>query len=64
MAHYEAGGGVHTITVIRDDSDFEALRRAEIVGRPVGARDFIEGLEKSFDRPLLRQRRGPKVKRD
>ena len=48
----------------RDGSDFEALRQAEIVGRPVGGQEFIEGLEKSFDRPLQRQRRGPKVKTD
>ena len=48
----------------RDGSGFEALRQAEIVGRPVGGQEFIEGLEKSFDRPLQRQRRGPKVKTD
>ena len=46
----------------RDGSGFEALRQAEIVGRPVGGQEFVEGLEKSFDRLCSGRGGGRKLK--
>jgi len=36
------------------------LRKAERIGRPVGAADFLEGLERDSGRVLQRGRPGPK----
>ena len=36
--------------------------RAELIGRPVGAKAWIEGLEVRYGRQLLPQKRGPKPK--
>jgi putative transposase len=41
---------------------FEALRRAETTGRPVGSAAFLARLERRFGRPLRPQKRGPKPK--
>jgi putative transposase len=41
-----------------DDGQFEQLRRAEIVGRPIGSKRFLETLEKQFDRKLQIQKPG------
>jgi putative transposase len=41
---------------------FEALRRAELTGRPVGGATFLARLEKRLGRPLRPQKRGPKPK--
>ena len=43
-----------------DAASFEALRRAEVTGRPVGSPAFIEELEARFNRMLNPQKRGPK----
>ncbi len=45
-----------------DLSRFEALRKAEITGRPIGNNDFIEGLEKQTNRTLKPKKRGPTKK--
>jgi len=43
----------------RHDPDrLDALRRAEVVGRPVGERSFLETLERQLDRRLQPKRRG------
>jgi len=42
--------------------DFEALRRSEIVGRPIGSDSFLKSLEIKLARPLRRQKRGRKKK--
>lgn len=44
-----------------DLSKFEALRNAEVTGRPVGNDEFIEGLETKLDRVLKPGKRGPKL---
>ena len=44
-----------------DDDDFTALRRAEVIGRPVGSAEFIAGLEEQFGRPLAPRKRGRKA---
>ncbi len=38
------------------DEDFEALRRSEIVGRPIGSDSFLKSLETKLSRPLRRQK--------
>jgi putative transposase len=43
-----------------DDPAFAPLRTAETTGRPLGAKDFIAGLERQVGRPLTPQPRGPK----
>ena len=45
-----------------DDEQFNPLRRAEIVGRPVGNDDFIQALEKQTKRTLKPRKKGRKVK--
>jgi putative transposase len=40
----------------------ERLRKAEQIGRPVGAADFIAALERQTGRRLPRERPGPKPK--
>ena len=47
-----------------DDDDFNAIRRAELIGRPVGSADFIAGLEKRLGRPLAPRKRGRKATAD
>ena len=44
------------------DEDFEALRRSEIVGRPIGSDTFLKFLEAKLSRPLRRKKRGPQKK--
>ena len=44
-----------------DDDDFNALRRAELIGRPVGSADFIARLEDQLGRPLAPGKRGRKA---
>ena len=39
-----------------------ALRRAETIGRPLGAPAFLEKLERKLQRPLKPAKRGPKAK--
>jgi len=46
-----------------DDQDFEQLRRAEIVGRPIGSKKFLQSLEKQLNRTLQVQKRGRKKQR-
>jgi putative transposase len=43
----------------RDDA-FAALRRAESTGRPVGAAEFVTGLERLLGRPIARRAPGPR----
>jgi len=45
-----------------DDDDFTALRRAEVIGRPIGSEGFIEALEEQTGRQLKPQKPGPKKK--
>jgi len=42
------------------DEDFTDLRRAETTGRPLGAPDFVDGLEKILGRPIARRAPGRK----
>ncbi|PHS27922.1 MAG: transposase [Robiginitomaculum sp.] len=44
------------------DDDFEALRRSEIIGRPIGSDRFLKSLEEKLSRPLRRKKRGPQKK--
>jgi len=46
-----------------DDEDFMALRKAEIIGRPIGSPDFLERLENMTGRVLKPQKRGRKSKK-
>jgi len=46
----------------RDDAVFDALRRAEAIGRPLGDIAFVQDLEKRLGRQLQPQKRGPKPK--
>ena len=39
----------------------DALRRSERTGRPLGSAAFIRRLERKLDRPLAKQKPGPKV---
>lgn len=43
-----------------EDAAYAALRRAETVGRPVGAADWLEALEARTGRRLRPRKRGPK----
>ena len=45
-----------------DAPDFGALRAAETTGRPVGAAEFIEALERRLGRPVARRRPGRKAR--
>jgi len=54
--------GARRETVFVDDAVFDPLRPADRVGRPIGKQGFVKGLEKTFDRPLPRQKRRPKPK--
>jgi putative transposase len=46
-----------------DEALFSRLRRAETIGRPLGAKAFIEALEASAGRPLRAGKPGPKPKK-
>ena len=43
------------------DAGFAAIRRAEGSGRPVGAAQFIAGLERILGRPIARRAPGAKT---
>ncbi len=45
-----------------DDPAFIALRRSELIGRPLGSKTFIRGAEAHLGRTLAPARRGPKPK--
>jgi hypothetical protein len=45
------------------EDGYQALRRSEGAGRPVGAPEFVAGLEKLLGRPIARRAPGRK-KRD
>ena len=47
-----------------DAEAFRRLRRAETIGRPLGARAFIERLEQQSGRQLAPGKRGPKPRSD
>ena len=42
------------------DEDFSDLRQAETTGRPLGAPEFVDGLEKIRGRPIARRAPGRK----
>ena len=44
------------------DPQWSSVLRAELIGRPVGAKAWVEGLEVRYGRQLLPQKRGPKPK--
>lgn len=46
------------------DPKWTSVLRAEIIGRPVGAKDWLEQLEAQYSRALSPQKRGPKPKSD
>ena len=46
-----------------DDPDFDALRRAEGHGRPLGSTQFAQALETSLRRPILPRKPGRKPQR-
>ena len=43
-----------------EEAEVAALRRHERTGRPLGSADFLENLEARLDRPLRKQKPGPK----
>ena len=45
-----------------DAADHETIRAGERTGRPLGSPRFVARLEKRLDRPLARQKPGPKPK--
>ncbi len=45
-----------------DDPAFMALRRSELIGRPLGSETFIRGAEAALGRTLASAKRGPKPK--
>jgi hypothetical protein len=45
-----------------NDASFAALRAAEHTGRPLGMKDFIEGLERTLGRRIARRAPGRKPK--
>jgi putative transposase len=45
-----------------EEGDYDAIRKAERTGRPLGAAAFTARLEKRLDRPLARRKPGPKPK--
>ena len=45
-----------------DKADHEAIRAGERTGRPLGSTRFVARLERRLDRPLARQKPGPKPK--
>ncbi len=47
-----------------EGANFEALRRAETIGRPVGSADWIAAVEQQLRRPIARRKPGPRAKRE
>jgi putative transposase len=47
-----------------EDATYSALRRAETIGRPLGAEDWIERLEREHGRTLAPRKRGRKARED
>ena len=47
-----------------DDPAFEALRRSELIGRPLGSADFVAAVEARLGRRLAPSKRGRKPKSD
>jgi len=47
-----------------EEEDFSDLRRAESTGRPLGAPDFVDGLERVLGRPIARRAPGRKPSAD
>jgi hypothetical protein len=43
------------------EDDFSEMRRAEATGRPLGAPDFVEGLENLLGRKIARRAPGRKT---
>ena len=43
-----------------DETRWTEVLKAELIGRPVGAKAWVEGVEKQFKRSFSPQRRGPK----
>jgi hypothetical protein len=44
----------------RDETKWAELLEAELMGRPVGAKAWVEGLEEPFNSTFSPQKRGPK----
>jgi hypothetical protein len=44
----------------RDETKWPKLLEAELIGRPVGAKAWVEGLEEPSNRTFSPQKRGPK----
>jgi putative transposase len=50
-----------TDLLLGDENEaYAALRRAESTGRPVGAEEFVKGLERLLGRPIARRAPGPR----
>lgn len=49
----------YLVTVFEDEG-FDALRRAESIGRPVGGEEFLIAAKKQLGRRLRPAKRGPK----
>lgn len=45
-----------------DDEGFMALRKSEVIGRPIGDDSFMESLEARSGQTLRRKKRGPRKK--
>jgi putative transposase len=44
------------------DEDFTALRKSEVIGRPIGGDSFMQSLEARLGQTLRRKKRGPRKK--
>ena len=56
--YLEAAMGI--ITSGEEDARFDAIRRSETIGRPIGNDDFLRRAEKQVGRTLKPGKRGPK----
>jgi putative transposase len=54
------GAAMQLISADQETAEFEALRRAESIGRPVGTDDFLTLAETQLGRTLRPGKRGPK----
>jgi putative transposase len=45
-----------------DDPEFNALRRNELIGRPLGSPDFLDAVSRQLNRVVTRSKRGRKPK--
>jgi len=45
-----------------DDPDFNALRRNELIGRPLGSPDFLDAVNRQLNRAVTPSKRGRKPK--